>query len=136
MADPPGPDGKLTVNAVWLDSVNILRQMPDEGQDYVFSFRRSREFVFSEFREFVAEEMIIPKRLLVAETQFPYTAGTKLVLPTNCFIGRTDQHMGTSTSQCPEMPRFSSKPPLLSNIERPSRVQDRGQSSRKPPRGA
>jgi hypothetical protein len=87
-ADEPSLDGKLTVKAIWLDGTDILYRVPDD-QDEVFLGRGgTRQFLFREFREFLAEEMVIPERLLVIDIQFPYTQGTKLVLLPNSFIGR------------------------------------------------
>jgi hypothetical protein len=46
-ADPPTPDGKLTLNAIWLDGTNILFAKPgDDFDDVLFSMGRSREFGF------------------------------------------------------------------------------------------
>lgn len=84
-ADERGSDGKLTLNAIWLDGTNILHTGSDDPDEFFF---RGRQFEFREFREFLAEEMVIPERLLVVDIQFPYTSGTELVLLPNSFISR------------------------------------------------
>jgi hypothetical protein len=84
-ADERGSDGKLTLNDILLDGTNILHTGPDDPDEFFF---RGRQFELREFREFLAEEMVIPERLLVIDIQFPYTSGTELVLLPNSFISR------------------------------------------------
>jgi hypothetical protein len=86
-ASQSNANGNRTIDAVWLDSTNILRQIPNDGPDTWFDFGRDRTLEFSELREFLAENMIVPKRLLTIETQFPYTEGTRFVISGDCFIG-------------------------------------------------
>lgn len=88
-ADEPGADGKRTLNAIWLDGTNILHHGTNDSGDTIFGPGGARQFLLREFREFLAEEMVIPERLLVVDTQFAYTSGTKLVLSPNSFIGRS-----------------------------------------------
>jgi hypothetical protein len=48
-----------------------------------------RQFDLPAFRQFLSEEMVIPERLLTVETQFPYTSGIKLIIPSTHTIDRT-----------------------------------------------
>jgi len=85
-ADPPTPDGKFTLKAIWLGSIDILRRVPDN--EVVLSWSQRTEFDFPELREFLSKAMVVPKRLLNIELQFPYTSGTRLILPSSLMVGR------------------------------------------------
>jgi hypothetical protein len=87
-ADPPTADGKRMLNAIWLDSTNILREIPYTIFDELFGTNRRREFDLLELREFLSEELIIPKRYLTVEPQFSYTSGTRLILLPSRTISR------------------------------------------------
>ena len=87
-ASQPNANGNRTVEAVWLDSTNIFHQVQTRGRDSWFDFRRDKTLDFSELREYISENMIIPKRLLTIETQFPYTNGTRFIVSGDSFIGR------------------------------------------------
>jgi len=87
LAATPSAEGNgLTLTSIWLDGSNILRHIPEDST--IGFWNKGRALVFSEFREFAAERMIVPKRLLGVELQFPYTAGTKLIIPPDYVIDR------------------------------------------------
>jgi hypothetical protein len=83
----PNANGNRTVEAVWLDSTNIL-EVPPRTSDSWFDLKRDRTLDFSELREYLSENMIIPKRFLTIETQFPYTDGTRFIVPANSVFVR------------------------------------------------
>lgn len=87
-ASQTNPKGSRVVDGVWLDSTNIFRKPPNSDENSWFDFGRDRTLDFGELREFLAEKMVIPKRLLTIETQFTYTEGTNFVIPGDSFIGR------------------------------------------------
>lgn len=87
-ADSPGPDGKLRLNGIWLDSTNILRALPDNDDGIFFGLRSSNELTFPLLREYLSEQLVIPPHLLTVEMQFPYTAATKMIIPSTHTISK------------------------------------------------
>jgi hypothetical protein len=87
--EPPSADETLTLRAVWLDSSNILGSQPEE-EELEFGWTRERVFDLPEFRGYLSEQMVVPRRLLTVDFLFPYTSGTRLILPPTRTIGRPD----------------------------------------------
>ena len=87
-ASQPNDNGNRTLESVWFDGANILR-VPPLSTDSWFDLRRDLTLTLPELREYLSESTAIPKRLLKIEPQFPFTEGTRVILPANSFISRS-----------------------------------------------
>lgn len=74
------------LTGIWLGSTNFLRPLTEAGQEA--TFWGSRSLNLAALRSHLAEELMIPERLLTVEPQIPYDGRTAFRIPRTHMISR------------------------------------------------
>jgi hypothetical protein len=76
---PGADDDHHEVSALWLEGTNVLHEKRERASSAWF--RQDLSLEPERLREFISEELVIPKHLLTVTADFPETARTRFVIP-------------------------------------------------------